>query len=92
MVIAIKDNGDYQVKLHFMEPEDIGLGKRVFDVALQGEIVLRELDITRVAGGYRKAIVKEFDVTVRDQSLRIGLSPKSEQPAVLCGIEWHEKP
>ena len=92
VVIAIKDNGDYQVKLHFMEPEDIGLGKRVFDVALQGETVLRELDVARVAGGSRKAIVKEFAVTVRDQSLRIGLSPKGERPAVLCGVEWHEKP
>jgi hypothetical protein len=92
VVIAIKDNGDYQVKLHFMEPEDIGAGKRVFDVALQGETVLRELDVARVAGGYRKAIVKEFAVTVRDQSLRIGLSPKGERPAVLCGVEWHEKP
>ncbi|SVB23043.1 uncharacterized protein METZ01_LOCUS175897, partial [marine metagenome] len=84
--------GDYQVKLHFMEPENIGAGKRVFDVALQGETVLSELDVARVAGGSRKAIVREFAVTVQDQALRIGLSPRGQQSAVLCGVEWHGKP
>ena len=51
MVVGIKDNGDYRVKLHFMEPRDFGSGKRVFDVSLQGETVLSELDVARAAGG-----------------------------------------
>ncbi|MFP6899867.1 MAG: PQQ-binding-like beta-propeller repeat protein, partial [Opitutales bacterium] len=30
--IRMRENGRYQVKLHFMEPEDIEAGKRMFDV------------------------------------------------------------
>jgi outer membrane protein assembly factor BamB len=90
--IAIKENGNYQVKLHFMEPKNIGAGKRVFDVALQGETVLSKLDVVDAAGGYRKAIVKDFNVAVQDNVLKIELFPQGKQAAVLSGIQWHSKP
>ena len=90
--IAIKENGNYQVKLHFMEPRNISAGKRVFDVALQGETVLSKLDVADAAGGYRKAIVKDFNVAVQDNALKIELFPQGKQPAVLSGIQWHSKP
>jgi len=92
VVIDIERNGQYQVKLHFMEPDEVGVGKRVFDVSLQGKTVLRELDVARVAGGSRKAIVREFFVAVSDQELRIELAPKGERSAVISGVEWHEIP
>ena len=92
MVTDIKRNGQYQVKLHFLEPDEVGVGKRVFEVALQGETVLRELDIVRVARGFRKAIVREFPVAVSDQTLRIELAPKGEGSAVISGVEWHKIP
>jgi beta-galactosidase len=92
VVIDIERNGQYQVKLHFMEPDEVGVGKRVFDVSLQGKTVLRELDVARVAGGSRKAIVREFSVAVSDQNLRIELAPKGERSAVISGVEWHEIP
>jgi hypothetical protein len=92
VVIDIKRNGQYKVKLHFMEPDEVGVGKRVFDVSLQGETVLRELDVARLAGGSRKAIVREFSVAVSDQELRIELASKGERSAVISGVEWHEIP
>jgi hypothetical protein len=75
-----------------MEPEDIGVGARVFDVALQGKTVLNELDVALDAGGSRKAMVKEFATTVRDRILRLELSQKGKLPAILSGVEWHRLP
>ncbi|MGE4550812.1 MAG: malectin domain-containing carbohydrate-binding protein, partial [Opitutales bacterium] len=89
---SIKENGNHRVKLHFMEPEEIGSGKRVFDVSLQGETVLSDLDLSHLAGGSRKAIVKEFEVEVKDQILRMEFSTHTELPAVLSGVEWHRLP
>jgi len=90
--IAVKENGNYRVKLHFMEPENLKAGQRVFDVALQGKTMLRRLDIAKAATGIRRAIVREFNVTIKDKSLRIDLTPQGKKPPVLSGIEWHHKP
>ena len=92
MTIAMEENGSYKVKLHFMEPKEIGAKKRVFDVMLQGETVLPELDVAHAAGGSRKAIVKEFTVTVKDQILRLEFSAHTEQSAILSGVEWRRLP
>jgi hypothetical protein len=90
--IAVKENGNYRVKLHFMEPKNLKTGQRVFDVFLQGEKKLRGLDIAMVAGGVRRAIVKEFTVNIQNKALRIDLTPQGKQQSVLSGIEWHQKP
>ena len=90
--IAVKENGNYRVKLHFMEPKNLKAGQRVFDVALQGKTMLRNLDIVKVADGARRAIAKEFAVTIQDKSLHIDLTPQGKKPPVLSGVEWHHKP
>jgi outer membrane protein assembly factor BamB len=90
--IALKENGNYHVKLHFMEPENLKAGQRVFDVALQGKTMLRGLDIAKSAAGIRRAIVKEFTVNIQDQTLRIDLTPQGKKLPVLSGIQWHHKP
>ena len=92
VTIPVKENGDHRVKLHFMEPEDIGKGERVFDVSLQGQPVLRGLDIADLAGGSRRAIVRECAIHVEDQELRLELSPRGKRPAVLSGIQWQRNP
>jgi hypothetical protein len=92
VTIPMKENGIHRVKLHFMEPEEIGSGKRVFDVSLQGKTVLPGLDLSGLTGGSRKGIVKEFTVEVKDQILRMDFSSRTEQPAVLSGVEWQRLP
>ena len=92
VIIAMKANGNYKVKLHFMEPEDIGAGKRLFDVKLQGETVLPKLDVALSTKGSRKTMVKEFTVAVKDQALRLEFLPHTEEPAILSGVEWHLLP
>ncbi|KAI4306050.1 hypothetical protein L6164_029362 [Bauhinia variegata] len=70
-------NGNYTVKLHFAEIMYISgrsfysLGKRVFDVYIQGRLVLKDFDIEREAGGTGKPIVKTFNASVTRNSLKI---------------------
>src|SRR5205085_109032 len=50
----------YTVRLHFVEPDRLHPGERVFDVALQGELLLDDFDICQEAGAPNRAVVKEF--------------------------------
>ncbi|XP_021275178.1 probable LRR receptor-like serine/threonine-protein kinase At1g07650 isoform X2 [Herrania umbratica] len=49
------------------------LGKRIFDVYIQGELVLKDFNIEDEAGGAGKPIVKNFTAVVRRHTLKIRL-------------------
>ncbi|KAJ9561089.1 hypothetical protein OSB04_006249 [Centaurea solstitialis] len=63
-------NGSYNVSLHFAEIRftDNGtyssLGRRVFDIYIQGVLVEKDFDISEQAGGVGIAIVKNYTVDV----------------------------
>jgi glucose/arabinose dehydrogenase len=63
-------NGTYAVTLYFAEMFFTGPGKRVFDVALEGQTVLQDFDIFAIAGA-ATAIRRTFTVTVTDGTLDI---------------------
>ncbi|KNA24886.1 hypothetical protein SOVF_011580 [Spinacia oleracea] len=71
--------GSYKVKLHFAEimfsdGQNFGnIGRRFFDVAIQGDVKLKDFNIESEAGGVGKAVVKEFDVNVTGSTLEIYL-------------------
>ncbi|KAK9688744.1 hypothetical protein RND81_09G007900 [Saponaria officinalis] len=72
--------GNYTVKLHFAEivySDDqtfSSLGRRYFDVSIQGNVVLKDFDIAAAAGGAGKPVTKEFrNVYVEDSTLEIFL-------------------
>ncbi|GLU14118.1 hypothetical protein SLE2022_307060 [Rubroshorea leprosula] len=77
------ENGPYTVNLLFAEIvfKDQGtqtwswesLGRRVFDVYIQGTIVLKDFDISKEAGGADRAINKNFTATVTENYLEIHL-------------------
>ncbi|XP_045787010.1 probable LRR receptor-like serine/threonine-protein kinase At1g07650 isoform X1 [Trifolium pratense] len=70
-------NGNYTVKLHFSEIIFVSdrsfnsLGRRIFDVYIQGNLVLKDFDIEREAGGAEKPIVKKFNASVTQNTLKI---------------------
>ncbi|KAL2326829.1 hypothetical protein Fmac_020256 [Flemingia macrophylla] len=72
-------NGNYKVKLHFAEimfSDDqtfSSLGRRIFDVSVQGVRYLKDFNIAEAAGGVGKGITEEFDVDVDDGTLEIHL-------------------
>ena len=81
---------NYLVRLFFIEPDYGKSGKRVFDVALQDETVLEDLDIAQESGGIRRGIMKEFQNVKVKNRLVIDLTPDEKSPdqqPVLSGIE-----
>ncbi|THG23170.1 hypothetical protein TEA_012803 [Camellia sinensis var. sinensis] len=63
-------NGNYTVTLHFAEivfrdnRSYQSLGRRIFNVYIQDELVLKDFDIETVAQGVDKAVVLKFNNTV----------------------------
>lgn len=68
-------NGDYRVKLHFAELYHDGVGRRVFNTYLEGNIVLQNYDIHSKVG-FTSPVIEEFDVTVSDGKLDVFLTTK----------------
>ncbi|KAH9779334.1 putative leucine-rich repeat receptor-like serine/threonine-protein kinase [Citrus sinensis] len=72
-------NGNYTVNLHFAEilfTDDknfSSFGKRIFDVYIQGKLVLKDFNIENEAGGVGKAIVKPFSAAVTNGTMEIRL-------------------
>ncbi|KAL5997727.1 hypothetical protein ACLOJK_008657 [Asimina triloba] len=72
-------NGNYTIKLHFAEiifTDDntfTSLGRRIFNVFIQGKLVLRDFNIEDAAGGPGKAVVKTFTTVVTSHTLEIHL-------------------
>ncbi|XP_050141170.1 probable LRR receptor-like serine/threonine-protein kinase At1g53440 [Malus sylvestris] len=72
--------GRYKVRLYFSEimftndQTFSSLGKRLFDISIQGNLVQKDFNIMDEAGGVGKGIVKEFDnITVLGSTLEIHL-------------------
>ena len=80
--------GKHRVRLHFLEPDKLPTGGRVFDIFLNGKPVQRGFDIARAAGGYRRSVVREFETIIADGNLKIELRSTSGQPPLLSGVEW----
>ena len=79
------ENGDYHLKLLFVEPAWDSSGKRKFDVYTEGKQVLNDFDIY-AAGGFRNAVTRTFEVKVADGALNFWLSAVVDN-AILSGIE-----
>ncbi|CAA7402404.1 unnamed protein product [Spirodela intermedia] len=69
--------GNYIVKLHFAEivftsgPTFASLGRRVFDVSVQGKKVLRDFNIAEAANGTGKEVIRNFIAPVEGGTLEI---------------------
>ncbi|XP_050364250.1 probable LRR receptor-like serine/threonine-protein kinase At1g56130 [Argentina anserina] len=70
-------NGKYIVELHFAELQMEnttswrGLGRRLFDIYIQGERVVQDLNIQKEAGGSKKALIKTFETNVTNTIMDI---------------------
>ncbi|RWR96284.1 Protein kinase domain-containing protein [Cinnamomum micranthum f. kanehirae] len=70
-------DGSYTVKLHFVEimfSDDKSyrsLGKRIFDIYIQGKLVRKDFNIEAEAGGTNKAVVRNFTANVTANTLEI---------------------
>lgn len=75
------ENGPYTVNLLFAETgfDDRtlqtweSLGRRVFDIYIQGTLQFKDFDISKDAGGVERATTKSFNTTVTENHLEIHL-------------------
>lgn len=81
--------GSYDVSLHYAEVYFDQVGKRVFNVYLEGDLVSKDLDVYKQARGKDKALViTTTDVAVNDGSLTIELEGVRNN-AKLSAFEIH---
>ncbi|KAA6439042.1 T9SS type A sorting domain-containing protein [Dyadobacter flavalbus] len=78
-------NGDYMVRMHFVENYFSEQGSRVFGGTMEGKQILTNLDIFNEVG-YRTAIVKDFNTSVSDGVLNMRFTPTANRLA-LAGVE-----
>lgn len=75
--------GRYQVTLRFFEPKS---DKRVFDVAANGAVELKDFDVTQAAGGSMKAVERSFTIDVKGKELKLDFRPRTGQ-AIVSAVE-----
>jgi len=72
-----EEAGVYTVRLGFAALSGDQIGQRVFDVKLQGDVVLEDFDILKAAGSPNKALIKEFNGIKVENNLMVELVPKT---------------
>nr|WP_165795416.1 malectin domain-containing carbohydrate-binding protein [Deinococcus koreensis] len=81
------ENGTYQLKLHFAELNWTTAGKRVFDVLVNGQVKISNLDIVAQAGGANTALVLPVpSVQVTNGKLNLAFAASVDYPSI-SGIE-----
>jgi hypothetical protein len=79
-------NGTYTVNLKFAEVTQFGVGRRVFNAAINGNAVLTNFDIYAQAGGLT-AIDKSFPVTVSNGQIAIQFTQGAADYPLVSAIE-----
>lgn len=78
-------DGDYEIELRFAEPKFKESGQRVFDVNINGQPVLKSLDLAKESG-LMQSFGRKFQVSVRNkQGILIGFTARADKP-VLSGV------
>ncbi len=86
------ENSSYKVRLHFADNNQNAIGKRVFDVKIEGNYALQNFDIFKDAGGMNRSIVREFTIEPTDGAINIDFIRQVEN-AKISGIEIiHQDP
>ena len=80
--------GKVTVKLYLDDGYMGGPGQRVFDVAINGTIVAKDLDIFAEAGGKDRALVETFVVDAPEGTIRLSVPQRQVRPrdAGGCGV------
>jgi hypothetical protein len=78
--------GRYKVSLHFCEMEAKEKGVRVFDVAINGQTRLKDLDLVAVSG-FGQPVCYEYEIYSPNEILEISFPRAQKGKAMISGIE-----
>ncbi|XP_050371283.1 receptor-like protein 4 [Argentina anserina] len=89
--VDVDPNRNYSIWLHFAEIDlrITGVGQRVFDIIINGDIAIEEVDVIKLSGDRYAALVLNTTVAVSGRSLTITLRP-TKGNAIICAIEIFE--
>ena len=79
-------NGEYRVRLRFIETDPAQALRRRFDIHFNDRPVLERFDIVAAAGGFRVPVIRQFTARVDNGELKISFLPTSGD-AVVSSIE-----
>lgn len=94
--IPVLKQGDgrcrFDLKLAFCDPDNGQPGQRVFDVKVQGRVVISNCDIVRETGGRDRPLWKEIPGVEADENIVLEFTaktkgPKPEAAPILQGLE-----
>ncbi len=85
--IETPSDGEYQVRLIFLEPEGQRPDERVFDVSIQGTVVLTRFDVSKAAGGPSRSVVRTFSAHATGGKIVLEFNAKTKLPALISGVE-----
>ncbi|PIN06562.1 Non-specific serine/threonine protein kinase [Handroanthus impetiginosus] len=90
--MEVEPTRNYSLWLHFAEIDSsvTGIGQRVFDILINGDVAFPDVDIVRMAGGVNSALVLNTTVPVSGRSLTITLHPTKGNHAIINAIELFE--
>lgn len=88
----VDPNRNYSIWLHFAEIDNsvTGVGQRVFDIVINGDVAFKDVDVVKLSGDRFTALVLNTTVTVNGRILTITLSPKEGSLAIINAIEIFE--
>ncbi|KAL9234042.1 hypothetical protein vseg_008960 [Gypsophila vaccaria] len=87
--IDVDPNGNYSVWLHFSEldPSITKAGERVFNILLNGDVAFKAVDVVKMSGDVKTALVLNTTVAVDGRTLTISLQPINSTLAIINAIE-----
>lgn len=88
-LFKVEPNSKYSIWLHFAEIEDgvRSAGQRVFDVLINGQLLVSKVDIVRMAGGAFAAVVLNRTVAIDGRTLMLSFKPQRQSTAMVNAIE-----
>ncbi|KAI4365138.1 hypothetical protein MLD38_021153 [Melastoma candidum] len=91
-IMDVDPNRNYSIWLHFAEidPSIRGVGQRVFDISINGNIEFKGVDIVKMSGDREAALVLNTTVTIDGRTLTISLIPRVGHHALINAIEVFE--
>jgi beta-galactosidase len=79
--------GKIAVRLYLADAYQNAAGRRLFDIAINGETVAKQLDIFAAAGGKNRALVETFIVDAPDGKIRLSAPRVEADNATLAAVE-----
>jgi len=83
-------NGVYTVELNFAEIKNTAMGRRVFDVLVEGQLAIPALDLALEAGTYT-AVSRQYTVRVSDGQLNVRFASR-QGATIVNAIRISERP